>query len=601
MTASWLQKAPALTFGRDVMTRTFALMWALGGTLVAAEVLFMGRVVASAGALWALTAGAFAIGFAAWRFRHSIPLWSLCVGAFVGVAVVTAAVVVVGEPEFGSDLVLLYLWTTIFAFVFFPPVVAWPLALFTVMCHSLVVVRLGSLSAASPLVLAATVGIVGLVIRGVHRGRTASETDPTTGSANAVGLSRFLQREIPVASRPLAVVVIDVAGTSGRSSEPLPGPVLADLAARWQRLLGERELLGWLATGHFVAVLSVASAEAAVDRVDQLRAAAGGRSPCWAGVAMHRPGDDAATLVGRAQSALAATKRSGDEHRVVVDGRDAPAAQELARAVDCHEFDLDWQPTVDLRTGALTGFETLVRWDHPTRGRLDPATFIPLAERTGLIERLGRWVLEEACRHAGGWEREFGLADLTVAVNVSGGQLESDEFIEFVRAALKRHGLPARRLTLEITESTVAKDLHAWRSRLSALRALGVQLAMDDFGTGYSSLSQLRDLPFSSLKIDRSFIHELVTDRAAEAMVAAVIRMAAELGREVVVEGVETPQQLAALRDHGCDRGQGYFLGRPAPADAARLLVSQHARGERPWLPAVGEVCADDHDGDRRR
>jgi diguanylate cyclase (GGDEF)-like protein/PAS domain S-box-containing protein len=243
-------------------------------------------------------------------------------------------------------------------------------------------------------------------------------------------------------------------------------------------------------------------------------------------------------------------------------------AADLRLALERDELVLHYQPTVSLRTGAIVGFEALVRWRHPKLGLVPPLEFIGVAESTGLIVPLGRWVLTEACRQAVAWNRP-----LKMAVNVSVRQFDSGDLTATVAEVLAATGMPADRLCLEMTESVLLTDTDENLARIVSLKALGVQLAMDDFGTGYSSLAYLRRFPMDVLKIDRSFVDRLGGDSADEALVQTIVRMGRNLGMSLVAEGIETDVQLTLLREMGCDYAQGYLLSKPLPAaEAERAL-----------------------------
>ena len=250
---------------------------------------------------------------------------------------------------------------------------------------------------------------------------------------------------------------------------------------------------------------------------------------------------------------------------------------DLRRALREGEFRLFYQPQVDLRSGAFVGLEALVRWQHPTVGLVAPAAFIPVAEESGLIVPLGRWVLEEACRQLQRW-RADGSAndDLRVSVNVSALQFRHSGFVDDVTAVLAETGLPARCLTLEITESLLMQDADAALVLLSQLKQLGVALAIDDFGTGYSSLSYLRRYPIDELKLDRAFVSGIDADSDAAALVHGIIALGHTLRLALVAEGVETAGEMRVLQSYGCEVGQGYRFARPVPHEAmADLLRAQ--------------------------
>jgi len=246
--------------------------------------------------------------------------------------------------------------------------------------------------------------------------------------------------------------------------------------------------------------------------------------------------------------------------------------ESLGRALERQEFALHYQPKINLRTGKITGAEALIRWTHPTRGRVSPAQFIPVAEDCGLILPIGNWALCEACRQARAW-LDAGLPLATIAVNISAIEFRNENFLEGVFAVLKDTGLDPRCLELELTESVLMKHAEATESILKALRSRGVQLAVDDFGTGYSSLSYLRRFSVDTLKIDQSFIRQITTTPHETTIVTAIISMGRSLKLRVVAEGVETQEELAFLQTHRCDEAQGYYFSRPVlPEQFAKLL-----------------------------
>ncbi|HND80857.1 MAG TPA: EAL domain-containing protein [Accumulibacter sp.] len=244
----------------------------------------------------------------------------------------------------------------------------------------------------------------------------------------------------------------------------------------------------------------------------------------------------------------------------------------LRRAIDHDELRLYYQPKVDVANGRITGAEALVRWQHPTLGVIGPAGFITVAEECGAILALGDWVLNEACRQISEW-RQAGLLLPRVAVNVSLHQFRQADFAEKVAATLATHGLEGRQVILELTESAVMEDSEQSLRSLARLRELGIELAVDDFGTGYSSLSYLTRFPLNELKVDRSFLASVDSDRHSATLVAAIISMGHQLGLRVVAEGVETEQQLQFLREHHCNEYQGYFCSKPLPETEFRSLL----------------------------
>ncbi|HLX87339.1 MAG TPA: EAL domain-containing protein, partial [Acidimicrobiales bacterium] len=298
------------------------------------------------------------------------------------------------------------------------------------------------------------------------------------------------------------------------------------------------------------------------------------------GVAFSGPGaEGVAELVRNADAAMYAAKERGPGH-IHVHEADAEetnvyrlrTSNELHRALDRGEFVLFYQPIVELHTETMVGMEALVRWRHPTRGLLLPDDFIPVAENSGLIVPLGRWVMDEACRQASEWHRlrsEAGAeaGRLNMSVNVSARQLADPEFYDIVVDTLDRHDLAADQLWFEITESMVMRQGAPPVSLLQSLRQLGVHFEVDDFGTGYSSLSYLKQLPVETLKVDRTFVSEIDTNPDDTAIVRSVIALGDALGLSIVAEGVERNSQADALRALGCFLAQGYLFGRPTPAE----------------------------------
>ena len=247
---------------------------------------------------------------------------------------------------------------------------------------------------------------------------------------------------------------------------------------------------------------------------------------------------------------------------------------ELRGAIERGELILHYQPIVSLSTGALVGFEALVRWKHPQRGLIPPGVFIPVAEETGLIVQLGTWVLEEACRRMASWQKQHAnLSGLEISVNVSRKQLARGDFAQLVESTIKNSGLHAGSLALEITESTVMADVEAAAGVLRSLKELGVRIHLDDFGTGYSSLSCLHKYPIDVVKIDRSFIELAGERRDYAAVVGAIVTVAHNLRIHLVAEGVETGDQVVLLQALECDSGQGWFFGKPVEADAALTMA----------------------------
>jgi diguanylate cyclase (GGDEF)-like protein len=355
--------------------------------------------------------------------------------------------------------------------------------------------------------------------------------------------------------------------------------LLIEAARRLSTCVREQDTVARLGGDEFVVVLDGidrAGADAAAERIvatltrpvvadgHELRIRAS------IGIADGRSGDEPSKLLRHADIAMYAAKRSGGgylhyEPSMAGTGvDDAHLGAELRKAIADNQFFLLYQPIVALDSGRLTGVEALVRWAHPFRGVLAPAEFLPLAERSGLIVPLGRWIIREACRQIAAWQAEHGeTAPAVVNVNVSALELREPDFADDIAAALTETGVAPHQLVLEVTETAVF-ELGTSVTNLRALRHLGIRIALDDFGTGHSTLTLLQDCPVDELKLDRSFAQVAAT--AEPTVAAAVIHLARALGLHVVAEGVETPQQADRLRVLGYEAAQGFYFARPMPA-----------------------------------
>jgi diguanylate cyclase (GGDEF)-like protein/PAS domain S-box-containing protein len=299
-------------------------------------------------------------------------------------------------------------------------------------------------------------------------------------------------------------------------------------------------------------------------------------------------GPDADTLLKNADFAMYQAKESGRNcYQFFKPEMNAKAARRqstengLRLALERKGFLLHYQPKFDLGTGAITAVEALVRWQHPMLGLLPPSEFISIAEESGLIVPLGKWVLREACRQARAWQ-DAGLKGISMAINISAVELRAKDFVQGVRAILRETGCDPSCIELELTETFLLQDPSSTALVLETLKSLGLHLALDDFGTGYSSLSYMRRFPIDTLKIDQSFMRDVVSDSDNASIVQAVIGMGKSLHMGVVAEGVETGGQLHFLQEHACPQGQGYYLARPAIAKhVTRLLEVDSTEGSR--------------------
>jgi EAL domain-containing protein (putative c-di-GMP-specific phosphodiesterase class I) len=297
--------------------------------------------------------------------------------------------------------------------------------------------------------------------------------------------------------------------------------------------------------------------------------------------------DSAEELIQDADNAMYHAKEQGsNNYRFFQDIMNVQAVRRqyletgLHRALERHEFLLHYQPKVNLNSGQIVGVEALLRWRHPERGLIPPVEFIPLAESSGLIAPIGRWVLREACRQAREW-RGAGLPHIGMAVNISAVEFRDKDFLANLQSTLVEAGMNPANLELELTESVLMRHVESTDRLLRELHAIGVCLTVDDFGTGYSSLSYLSRFPIGCLKIDRSFVQRINSEQNDDLIIRAVIGMGQSLNQRVVAEGVETQEQLAFLQLLGCDEGQGYYFCHPVPAQEIASLLETALTGKK--------------------
>lgn len=367
--------------------------------------------------------------------------------------------------------------------------------------------------------------------------------------------------------------------------------MLCEMASRLRSLTESSDHLARLGMDEFLLLMTTqASAESAASRAQQILnllsqpckfEAREASITCSIGIVMYPEHGAASRLIGHADTAMRATKVTGGaafsffEHRMLNDSREqVELLQALRGALDRKEFELFYQPKIDAPSGEITGVEALIRWKHPQRGVINPKIFIPLAERFGLINAVGAWVIEEACKQIRAWQQE-GMR-MRVAINLSAQQLQQADLCDQISGSILQHHINPALLTCEITESVAMEDAQTTGKLLDRLAAVGVHISIDDFGTGYSSLSYLRKLPAEELKIDSSFIMDLETGNDARAVVSAVIKLAQALGLKVVAEGVETEGQYQILRSLGCNQVQGYLFSKPLTAQALALWATRN-------------------------
>ncbi|MEH0933771.1 putative bifunctional diguanylate cyclase/phosphodiesterase [Micromonospora psammae] len=423
-------------------------------------------------------------------------------------------------------------------------------------------------------------------LRLVARLRRLAYADQLTGLPNRLMFNRQLRRALRDGP-PVAVLLLDLDGfkqVNDRFGHATGDSLLTSIAERMRRAVGRDGTIARLGGDEFAVLVD--NRPVPPERLAQRLLAAlqplpgeddlGVRPSASIGIAEYGPQHTSHTdLLRDADIAMYAAKAAGKSaYRTCTPAlRESAVTRaeliaELRRAVDEGQLLLEFQPIVDLATGAVCSAEALVRWRHPRLGTLRPAAFLPLAEETGLIVPIDRWVIHEACRAAATW-RQW-APEATVAVNIAAAHLRRPDLIATVSEAVAGAGLAPRALTLELTESALIDGTEAVLERLRQLRELGIRIAIDDFGTGYSSLSYLHRIPATELKIDRSFVSRIEADPRAYATVEMVTRLAAAFDLVVVAEGVETEGQHAAVTAIGCRYGQGYRYGRPGDLAALR-------------------------------
>lgn len=427
----------------------------------------------------------------------------------------------------------------------------------------------------------------------------AASRDPVTGLANRAQLCRHLDGWDGGAGRWSrgfgALLLVDLDGLraiNDRFGIVAGDQLLVAVAQRLQSMVGARDRVSRLGGDEFAILCDGGADEAAAVAIgvhEQMaapfRLTGDLVVTLHASVALSLAADAASgqDLLRNADIAMSMAKSRGggctqvfrpDMYQAVRSRSELRDA--LETALQEHQFTLWYQPIVSLDSGSVHRLEALVRWRHPRRGLIPPAEFVPLAEETGFIVRLGAWVLREACRAASQWRQH--APGVGVAVNVSAAQLATDGFVTQVTDTLRDHDLDAGALTLEVTESGLMTDPGASARQLGSLRRLGVGVAVDDFGTGHSSLSRLRELPMTELKIDRSFVHCAAEPRQGTTLLTAILALCASLQLEVVAEGIETPAQLQILLQQGCAHGQGFLFARPSPIEELEPLLDEQGR-----------------------
>ncbi len=418
--------------------------------------------------------------------------------------------------------------------------------------------------------------------------------DALTGLPNRFAFRKQLTAALADEQAGVALLLLDLddfKGINDGLGHPMGDELLKAASRALQGLQQHIGLISRLGGDEFAVIAKVSDsrqaqdiAEAVLGELQKPFTIAGRavRTGVSIGIAMGRAGQDTDELFAQADMALYAAKAAGGScHRlfelVLQHKAKAEAAlkQDLSLALKGRQLVLDYQPQIELQTGAIAGLEALLRWEHPMRGRVSPADFIAVAEQTGLIHEIGEWVLRQACTEAKGWP-----LPVSVAVNLSPIQFRNKGLPLRIVQALQGAGLPASRLKVEITENVLLHDSASNLATLAELRRLGVKISLDDFGTGYSSLSYLRTFRFDEIKLDQAFVQDIGQGGPSEAIIRAVLDLGRSLGIKTTAEGVETPEQLAWLKAAGCDFGQGYLFSRPVAAAKARDMLNRPSNEE---------------------
>jgi diguanylate cyclase (GGDEF)-like protein len=431
------------------------------------------------------------------------------------------------------------------------------------------------------------------------RNAELAERDALTGLVNRKALRDRLVERLAGASRSgeaTAVIYVDLdrfKAVNDTLGHPIGDGLLRKVAERFKSAVRGGDVVGRLGGDEFAIIQSGAPQPAAatalairlVDLISRAYAIEGHILHIGASVGVAiapNDGYEPDILLKNADLALYRAKAEGRGcYRFFEPGMDErmqarrSMETDLRRALALKQFQLVYQPQIDLGLNAVIGFEALIRWHHPVRGLVPPSEFIPLAEEIGVITAIGDWVLRTACKQAVAWP-----PSIAIAVNVAPAQVRSGKIVETVVSALSHSGLPAQRLEVEVTEGALLDHTDSVLESMNRLRALGVTVSMDDFGTGYSSLGYLQRFPFDKIKIDQCFIRDIDQNAERQAIFRAVRTLAAALGMKTIAEGVETAGELACIHAEGCDQVQGYFTGRPMSAEAAATLIAPAGRPE---------------------
>jgi len=439
--------------------------------------------------------------------------------------------------------------------------------------------------------------------------RYAAYHDSLTGLASRRALLEYLDERLrPGNPGPVAVLFLDLDRLKALNDflgHRAADTYLCRIGERLMQVNRPVDVVARLGGDEFVVVLAGPATPAdAWERAAQIQRVVGesvsldgqlvGRGVSL-GIALGEPGEiSSVALLGRADQAMMAVKVQGGnsvgfftEDMNHEGERRTRIELDLRASIDDDHLILEYQPEVDLRSGAILGVEALVRWNHPVLGTLAPAEFIDVAESTNLAAELGRWVMETACAQLASWKKKIPGLHLVMGINVSPVQLVTVGFDESVASMLRRHGLRGAEVCLEITENVVVGDLRRTRATLSRLERLGVRIAIDDFGTGYSSLGHLKSLPVDTLKIDKGFVQNLHRSEGDRVIVNSIAGLATSFGLDLVAEGIEAEGAVPYLLELGCRRGQGFLLSAPKPSEVVEGMV-RAGYIDLPWATGRG-------------
>jgi len=427
-----------------------------------------------------------------------------------------------------------------------------------------------------------------------------SHYDPLTHLANRAQFEEELKREIARAirfDRKLGLISLDVdffKKINDNLGHEIGDNVLKEVAHRLRSAVRTEDIIAHTGGDEFAAILTEIGsphdagivAHRIVDMMSKPFEIAGNNINLGVSIGIAcfpEAGKNAGEMYKNADIALTSAKNLGRGNyqffTVALQERHAKRLEleaELHFALERNEFYLEYQPRFELASKKMVGMEALLRWKHPSKGIVAPSEFIPIAEETGLIVPIGRWVLQNACKQYGEWKNKYNHLNATLAVNVSPRQFQHNNFINWVMQAVEDNNIQANNLELEITESAVTTYLGRIENNLFQLRNFGVQFSIDDFGTGYSSLSRLKELPIQAIKIDQSFVNDIDVKQADNMIIKSTLVLAKNMGLNVVAEGVETENQLRFLEINNCPQAQGYYYSKPLSIDAMEEFIKTH-------------------------